>query len=121
MILAGIKQVEVDERIELEDKRIIAILDKMAKQRRESIAQFEVAKRQDLVDQEQFELGVIGRYLPAALSEAEIDAEIQAALQESGATTVKDMGKLMGILKPKLQGRADMASVSKKIKAQLNQ
>jgi uncharacterized protein YqeY len=119
LILAAIKQREVDERIELDDSQVIAVLDKMVKQRRESIAQFEQAGRDDLIAQEQGELEVITPYLPAALSEAEITQLIDEAMQDTGASSIKDMGKVMGQLKPKLQGRADMGAVSAMIKARL--
>ena len=120
LMLAGIQQQEVDTRKELTDRDIITILTKMQKQRRESITQFENANRQDLVDKETEELKLIQEYLPAALSEDEIDKMITEALSTSGAATIKDMGKLMGILKPKLAGRADMGIVSAKIKAVLS-
>ncbi len=119
LITAAIKQREVDERIELVDADVTAILDKMSKQRRESITQFEQANRQDLADQEIFELGIIKEYLPEQLSEDEILTLVQEAINTTGATEMKDMGKVMGILKPKLQGRADMGSVSGLIKKQL--
>ena len=120
LVLAGIQQQEVDTRKELTDRDIITILTKMQKQRRESITQFENANRQDLVDKETEELKLIQEYLPAALSEDEIDKMITEALSTSGAATIKDMGKVMGILKPKLAGRADMGIVSSKIKAVLS-
>ena len=120
LILAAIKQREVDERIELTDEHVLAILDKMVKQRRESITQFEAAKRDDLVQKETEELHIIQSYLPAQLSAAEIDALIDAAIKETGAATARDMGKVMGMLKPKLQGRADIAAVSNKIKDKLS-
>ena len=116
LILAALKQKEVDERIELGDEHVLAILDKMIKQRRESIAQYESANRQDLVQKEAEEINVIQPYLPTPLSETEINALIDAAIQETNAATMRDMGKVMGILKPKLQGRADIAQVSAKIK-----
>lgn len=119
LILAAIKQREVDERIELDDAQVIAVLDKMVKQRRESIAQFEKAARDDLIAQENSELEVIIPYLPAALSEAEINALVDAALSATGAATLRDMGKVMAELKPKLTGRADMGAVSALIKARL--
>jgi uncharacterized protein YqeY len=120
LVMAAIKQREVDERIELDDAGITAVLDKMAKQRRESIAQYSKAGRDDLVDQENFELEVLKSYLPEQLGEAEIDAMIEATIQTTGAASVKDMGKVMGQLKPKLQGRADMGAVSARIKARLS-
>lgn len=120
LMLAAIKQREVDERIILDDAQIVLVLDKMVKQRRDSISQFELARRQDLVDQEVYELGVLQEYLPTALSEAEIDALIDDALTSSGLSAAKDMGKLIGLLKPQLQGRADMAKVSAKLKSKLS-
>jgi len=120
LILAAIKQREVDERILLDDSQVLAVLEKMLKQRRESITQYQNAARQDLADQEIFEVGVIQAYLPAQLSDAEVDAEIQAAITATGATTIKDMGKVMAQLKTTLQGRADMGAVGAKIKARLS-
>ena len=121
LILAAIKQIEVDSRIaSLEDEQVLAVLDKMVKQRRESIAQYEKAERNDLVDQEKYEIGIIQTYLPAALIESEITTLIQAAIQESQASSVKDMGKVMAILKPKMQGRADMSAVSAQVKTLLS-
>ena len=119
LITAAIKQREVDERIELDDPQVIAVLDKMAKQRRESISQFEQAGRADLIAQETSELELIQTYLPEQLGEDELQTMIEQALQQTGATTIKDMGKVMGQLKPKLQGRADMGAVSAMIKARL--
>ena len=119
LLLAAIKQREVDERIELGDAEIVAVLDKMAKQRRESVEQYLSAQRNDLADKETFELSVIQEYLPAALDDSEIDALISDAIAQSGASGMKDMGKVMGLLKPKLQGRADMGAVSAKIKGTL--
>ena len=120
LILAAIKQVEVDERIELDDERVLAILDKMVKQRRDSINQYESAGRTELAEQEKFEIGIIQDYLPQQLSEEEIAALIDEALAATGASSMKDMGKLMGWLKPKLQGRADMGAVSASIKQKLS-
>ncbi len=120
LVSAAIKQKEVDERIELDDAQIIALLDKMAKQRNESIAQFQKADRQDLIDTEQYELGVLKEFLPEQLAEAEIEQMVAAAIEQTGASEMKDMGKVMGILKPQLQGRADMGAVSGKIKQQLS-
>ena len=120
LILAALKQVEVDERIELDDTRVLAILDKMVKQRRDSVAQYESAGRTELAEQEKFEIGIIQDYLPQQLSEEEIAALIDEALAATGASSMKDMGKLMGWLKPKLQGRADMGAVSARIKQKLN-
>ena len=121
LILAAIKQIEVDERIELDNDRIILVLDKMLKQRRESIRQFADAGRIDLVEIEEAEIQVIQDFLPQALSEVEIDVMIKEAVAESGAQSVKDMGKVMGLLKAKMQGRADMSVVSAKIKAALTE
>lgn len=120
LILAEIKRIEVDERIEVDDARVLAVLDKMAKQRRDSIAQFQAAGRDDLAANETFELGVIEHFLPQPLDEAELAALIDEALAASGARTTADMGKAMALLKPKVQGRADMAAVSRLIKARLN-
>jgi len=119
LILAAIKQREVDERIELDDSQVLAVLDKMLKQRRDSIQQFSAAGREDLADAERFEVEVIQTYLPAALSESELAALIDAAIAESGAAAMSDMGKVMAILRPKAQGRADMAAVSARVKARL--
>ena len=119
LILAAFKQVEVDERIQLDNDRAILILDKMLKQRRESIRQFADAGRQDLVVIEEAEILVIQDFLPQALSEAEVDVMVSDAVLESGAESVKDMGKVMALLKAKMQGRADMSVVSVKIKAAL--
>ncbi len=119
MILAAIKQIEVDERIELDDDRTIAVLDKMLKQRRESIKQFREAGRDDLADTEELEIVVIQDFLPQALTDEEIEGMITQAVADSGAESIKDMGKVMGLLKPKMQGRADMSVVSAKIKAVL--
>jgi len=117
LILAAIKQIEVDERIQLDNDRTIQVLDKMLKQRRESIRQFADAGRQDLVAIEEAEVLVIQDFMPLALSEAEVDVMVSEAVLESGAESVKDMGKVMGLLKAKMQGRADMSVVSAKIKA----
>ena len=119
LILAAVKQREVDERITLTDTDILAVLDKMIKQRRDSIAQFQQAGRQELADKEAAEVKVIQEYLPAALSESEVDALIAEAMTASGASTPQDIGKIMGLLKPKLQGRADMGLVSRKVKEKL--
>ena len=120
LIQAAIKQKEVDDRIELTDADVLAVLDKMVKQRRESIAQFEKASRDDLIAKERSELEVIQVYLPEALSDEEVDAMIAEAIAATGAAEMKDMGKVMGQLKSKLQGRADMGAVSAKIKAKLS-
>jgi len=119
LILAAIKQREVDERIELNDQQVLATLDKMVKQRRESIAQYEKAQRTELAEQEAFEIAVIQKYLPEALSDSEIAALVAEAISSSGASSLKDMGRVMGQLKPKMQGRADMAAVSALVKQQL--
>jgi len=120
LMLSAIKQVEIDERIELDDQRIIAVLDKMIKQRRESISQFDGAGRDDLSKIEQAELEIIQEYMPAALSEQEITDLVEQSIASTGAASIKDMGKVMGLLKPKLQGRADMARVSQLIKSRLS-
>jgi uncharacterized protein YqeY len=119
LITAAIKQIEVDERIEVDDARMLLILDKLAKQRNESITQFKAAGRQDLVDQEQYELAVIAKFLPEPLSESEVIAIIEAGFAETGAHTAADMGKVMAFVKPKVQGRADMGKVSQLIKSKL--
>jgi uncharacterized protein YqeY len=121
LILAALKQREVDERIVLTDEQVLAELDKMLKQRRESVKQYEAADRQDLADKEISEMGLIQEYLPEQLSAAEITALIDAAITESGAATVRDMGKVMSIIKPKVQGRADVATVSNQVKDRLGQ
>ncbi len=120
LILAAIKQREVDERIELDDAQVIAVLDKMAKQRRESITQYQAANRDDLAQKEQAELEIILSYLPQPLEDSEIEALVQSAIEESGANSLKEMGKVMALLKPKIQGRADMGQVSAKVKAILS-
>ncbi|MDB5924128.1 MAG: glutamyl-tRNA amidotransferase [Betaproteobacteria bacterium] len=120
LLSAALKQKEVDERKSLIDSDIVAIIDKMIKQRRDSIAQFEKGGRADLVDNEQFEISVLERYMPQALSEAEIDAAIAAAIAETGAKAQSDMGKVMGPLKARLAGRADMAKVSARVKSKLS-
>jgi len=119
LVNAAIKQREVDERIELDDAAVIAVLEKGVKQRKDSISQFEVANREDLAAIERAEMAVIERYLPAKMGEAEIRAAIDAAVAESGATGPADMGKLMAVLKPKLAGQADMGQVSAMVKQRL--
>ncbi|HEU4625963.1 MAG TPA: GatB/YqeY domain-containing protein [Steroidobacteraceae bacterium] len=119
LILAAIKQREVDERVTLDDAQVLAVLEKMAKQRKESIAQFESGGRADLVAKENAELAVVQSYLPAQLSEAELDAIIAEAIAATGATSVKDMGKVMGIVKSKAAGRADMGAVGARVKQKL--
>jgi uncharacterized protein YqeY len=119
LIQAQIKQREVDERIELDDAQVLAALEKMQKQRRDSIEQFDKAGRTDLSTIERYEMGVIDGYLPAKLDETELDAIIDAAIAESGATTARDMGKVVALIKQKAAGRADMAAVAGKIKTRL--
>jgi len=119
MITSGIKQREVDERISLDDTQVLAVIEKMIKQRKESLVQFQAGNRQDLVDRESAEIALLQTYLPAQLSVAQIDALIAEAIAATGAASVKDMGKVMGIVKAKAQGRADMAAVGAKIKAKL--
>ena len=120
LILAGIKQREVDERITLDDAQVLAVLDKMAKQRKESIKEFEKGARPDLVAKETAELAIVQGYLPQQLSDAELDAIIAEAMATTGASSVKDMGKVMGIVKGKAAGRADMAAVGARIKQKLS-
>ncbi len=119
LMLAAVKQREVDERITLDDAGVIAVVEKMLKQRRDSIAQFEQAGRQDLADKEKFEVGVLQGYLPQPLSPAEIDAIVAEAIATSGARAPSDMGKVMGLVKPRVAGRADMGAVSSMVKAKL--
>ncbi|WIM04578.1 MAG: GatB/YqeY domain-containing protein [Candidatus Nitricoxidivorans perseverans] len=119
LLMAAMKQKEVDERIELDDAGVVGVIEKMLKQRRDSIAQYEAAKRQDLADAEKFEVGVLTAYMPAGLSADEVAAIVAAAVAESGAKSPADMGKVMAIVKPKIAGRADMAEVSKLVKAKL--
>ena len=120
LITSSMKQVEVDDRIELDDARIIAILDKMVKQRRESISQFKTAGRDDLVKQESFEIDIIQEFLPQALSEEELDTIVNQAIETTGASSIKDMGKVMGLVKPQIIGRADMGEISGRIKSLLS-
>ncbi|MDP2109889.1 MAG: GatB/YqeY domain-containing protein [Thiobacillus sp.] len=119
LLLAAIKQKEIDERIELDDAAVSSIVEKLIKQRKDSISQFQAAGRDDLVAAEQAELAVLQAYLPEPLSAAEVEAAVTAAIAESGASSAKDMGKVMGLLKPRLAGRADMGQVSALIKARL--
>ena len=119
LLLAAIKQREVDERVTLDDAAVTGVIDKMIKQRKDSISQFEAAGRTDLVDQERAELAVLTAYMPAQLSEAEIAEQVQAAVAETGAAGPQDMGKVMAVLKGKLAGRADMTAVSGLVKAAL--
>ena len=119
LMLAAVKQREVDERIELDDSQVLAVLDKMVKQRRDSIQQYGEAGRDDLVAQEAAEIEVIQEFLPTALSDDEINAIIEAAIAETGAESMRDMGKVMGIVKPQVQGRADVGQVSGRVKQRL--
>jgi hypothetical protein len=119
LLMAAMKQKEVDERIELDDTAILGIIEKMLKQRKDSIAQYEAAKRQDLADAEKFEVEVLTGYMPAGLSTAEVEAIVAAAVAESGAKAMADMSKVMAIVKPQIAGRADVAEVSKLVKAKL--
>jgi hypothetical protein len=120
MLLAAIKQREVDERVEMSDRDVLAVIDKMIKQRRESITQFESAGRQDLADGEKAEVAVLQKYMPQALSQGDIDALVTAAISSVGATGVKDMGAVMAWIRPKLAGRADVGAVSQLVKARLS-
>jgi uncharacterized protein YqeY len=120
MITSAIKQREVDERIMLDDTQVLSVLEKMIKQRKESLVQFQAGNRQDLVDKETAEITLLQTYLPAQLSDAELDALIGEAVAAAGAASIKDMGKVMAIIKTKAQGRADMAAVGAKIKARLS-
>jgi len=120
MLQAAIKQREVDERITLDDAQVVAVLEKMVKQRKESVVQFEQGGRTDLADKEKAEIALLTAYLPAQLSEAEVDALIRDAIAATGASSVKDMGKVMGVVKAKAAGRADMGAVSARIKAALS-
>lgn len=119
LILAAIKQREVDERIELDDAQTLAVLEKMLKQRRDSVAQYDAAGRTDLADAERFEIGVVEAYLPQPLGEAELDALIEAAVAETGAASMRDMGKVMALLKERAAGRTDFGALSARIKARL--
>ena len=119
LLLAGMKQREVDERIELSDSQVIEVIEKMLKQRRDSISQYEAANRQDLADAEKFEVAVLQTYLPQPLSDHEIQAFLDAAIAETGAAGVKDMGKVMAVVKPRILGRADIGKVSGLVKARL--
>ena len=120
LMTSAMKQIEIDERIELDDQRIIVILDKMVKQRRESISQFKTAERDDLVKQENFEIDIIQEFLPQALGEDEVDEIVSQAIKQTGASSIKDMGKVMGLVKPQIVGRADMGEVSGRIKSLLS-
>ena len=120
LITAAIKQVEVDERIELDDAAVLGILNKMVKQRRDSITQFQKGNRQDLADIEQQEIEIVSGYLPEQLSEADLDTLVEEAITATGAENIRDMGKVMGAIKAKAEGRADMGAVGAKVKARLN-
>jgi uncharacterized protein YqeY len=119
LLLAALKQREVDERITLTDADVVAVIDKMLKQRRDSISQYEAAGRQDLADAEKFEVGVLQGYMPQAMAESEVEAAVDAAIVQTGANGAQDMGKVMAVLKPALAGRADMGKVSALVKARL--
>jgi uncharacterized protein YqeY len=119
MLQAGIKQREVDERVQLDDAQVLAVIDKMIKQRKESIAQFEAGNRADLVAKESAEIALLSAYLPAQLGDAELETLIREAVASAGASSMKDMGKVMAILKPKVQGRTDMGALSARIKSAL--
>ncbi|CAG1002869.1 putative protein YqeY [Rhodocyclaceae bacterium] len=119
LLMAAMKQKEVDERIELDDAAVVAVIEKMLKQRKDSITQYEAAKRQDLADAEKFEVEVLTTYMPQALSAAEVEAIVAAAVVESGAKVPADMGKVIALVKPRVAGRADMGEVSKLVKAKL--
>jgi uncharacterized protein YqeY len=120
LIMSALKQIEVDERIELDDSRVLGVLDKLVKQRRESISQFKSGGRDDLADKEQAEIDVITEFLPQALTTEEIDTIISRAISDTGASSMKDMGKVMGLVKPQITGRANVAEVSGKIKSLLS-
>ena len=119
LALAEFKRIEVDERIDVSDERALIILDKMVKQRRDSITQYDDANRSELADQERFEIGILQEFMPAPLTDDEVASLIEQAITDTGAEGMQGMGKVMGLLKPKLQGRADMGAVSKLIKARL--
>lgn len=119
LVLAAIKQREVDERVTLDDAQVLHVLEKMLKQRRDSVAQYEAAKREDLAEQERYEIGVIESYLPAQLSDAELDALVAQCIADAGATSPRDMGKVMALLKERAAGRADMGALSQRVKARL--
>ncbi|HIE88126.1 MAG: GatB/YqeY domain-containing protein [bacterium] len=120
LIMADFKRIEVDERIELDDERVLVILDKMTKQRKDSLKQFEDAGREDLANQEALEIAVIAEFLPDQLSDDEVSGLVKAAIAETGAASMQDMGKVMAIVKPQIQGKADMGAVSGLVKAQLS-
>lgn len=120
LLMAAIKQREVDERIELDDGGVIGVIEKMVKQRRESVEQYRNAGRAELADQEQFEIGILADYLPPALDEAELDRLIGEAITATGAASMRDMGRVMSTLRSRVQGRADMADISRRVKARLS-
>ena len=120
LIMADFKRIEVDERIELDDERVLVILDKMTKQRKDSLTQFENAGREDLANQEALEIAVIAEFLPGQLSDDEVSSLVKAAIAETGAASMQDMGRVMAIVKPQVQGKADMGAVSGLVKAQLS-
>ena len=120
LIMADFKRIEVDERIELDDERVLVILDKMTKQRKDSFTQFEDAGREDLANQEALEIAVIAEFLPDQLSDDEVSGLVKAAIAETGAASMQDMGRVMAIVKPQVQGKADMGAVSGRVKAQLS-
>jgi uncharacterized protein YqeY len=120
LVIAAVKQKEIDSRAALDDSGVLAVLDRMTKQRRESISQFERAGREDLVEKERAELDLLQEFLPAPLTESEVDALVSAAVEETGASSVRDMGAVMGKLKPALQGRADMRAVSARVRSRLS-
>ena len=120
LVMSEFKKIEVDERIELDDSRVLTILDKMTKQRKDSLTQFEAAGRDDLVAQESFELDLLREFMPQPLSSQEVTAVIEDTISEAGATSIKDMGKVMGLLKARVQGRADMGEIGALVKAQLS-
>jgi uncharacterized protein YqeY len=119
LVLAAIKQREVDERVTLDDAQVLHVLEKMLKQRRDSVTQYEAAQREDLAEQERYEIGVIESYLPAQLSDAELDTLVQACIVDAGASSPRDMGKVMALLKERAAGRADMGALSQRVKARL--
>jgi uncharacterized protein YqeY len=120
LVMAAIKQIEVDKRIELDDEQVLAVLDKMVKQRRESLEQFEKAEREDLAEKERYELGIIATYMPEPLSEEELGSLIQSTMDELGAESIRDMGPVMNAIRAQVQGRADMKAVSQAVKAKLS-
>ncbi len=120
LVMAAIKQIEVDKRIELDDEQVLAVLDKMVKQRRESLEQFEKAEREDLAEKERYELGIIATYMPEPLSEEELGSLIQSTMDELGAESIRDMGPVMNAIRAQVRGRADMKAVSQAVKAKLS-